>query len=196
MGVKNFLDVVDVIEWHKWLETNHNKEREIWLIFYKKQSGSLLSQSHNLSYEESIEEALCFGWIDSVVMKIDDIKYARKFTPRINSFKWSDSNINRVRKLINEGRMREAGLSTIPVDILDDKFKTVVKTGETEEIPGFIMESLEKNKEAGIFFKSLAPSYRKLYIKWIMSAKRQETRERRLFEAVELLSRGEKLGLK
>ena len=86
-------------DWRKWLKNNYEKETEVWLIFYKKESGY-----PTIEYEFAVEEALCYGWIDSIIKKIDNIRYARKFTPRKNNSKWSESNKTRTAKLIKDNR--------------------------------------------------------------------------------------------
>ncbi|MFP3944469.1 MAG: YdeI/OmpD-associated family protein [Alphaproteobacteria bacterium] len=95
-------------DWRDWLEENYGRCDEIWLVFYKKHTGKAA-----ISYEEAVEEALCFGWIDSVKRRLDDERYAFRFTPRKPSSKWSPSNIRRVEKLIAEGRMTPAGLEPV-----------------------------------------------------------------------------------
>ncbi len=99
-------------EWHGWLEQNHHEYKEIWLIYYKKTTGKT-----GISYEESVEEALCFGWIDGAIKGIDQETYAGRFTPRRPKSPWSDSNRERVGRLLREGRMTEAGLAVLPADI-------------------------------------------------------------------------------
>ena len=100
-------------EWREWLNKHHNDRREIWLIYYKKNSGKV-----GISYEESVEEALCFGWIDGDNKGIDAETYAGRFTPRRPRSPWSASNRERVARLIREGRMTDAGLAVLPADLL------------------------------------------------------------------------------
>lgn len=99
-------------EWREWLAQHHRDSREIWLIYYKKTSGK-----SGISYEESIEEALCFGWIDGAIKGIDQETYAGRFTPRRPKSPWSDSNRKRVAKLLSESRITEAGLAVLPADL-------------------------------------------------------------------------------
>lgn len=96
-------------EWRRWLADHHQTEREVWLIFYRKDSGKT-----GVGYEEAVEEALCFGWIDSLMQKIDDHRRAQRFSPRKLKSNWSESNIQRVQQLIRDGKMAEAGLATLP----------------------------------------------------------------------------------
>ena len=179
-------------DWRKWLEKNHDKEKELWLIYYKANTGK-----PSIPYEDSVEEALCFGWIDSIVKKMDDEKYARKFTPRTDKSKWSALNKRRVKKLIKEGRMTEIGLAKIESSVLKRKEDTV-REGLKKKlvIPGFLKKSLMKNRKAWTNFIKLAPSYQRNYVGWIISAKKPETRQKRIKEAIGLLAKNKKLGLK
>jgi uncharacterized protein YdeI (YjbR/CyaY-like superfamily) len=113
MEVGETLLVTTRDEWRKWLEQHHREYKEIWLVYYKKTSGKM-----GISYEESVEEALCFGWIDGVFKGIDQETYAGRFTPRRTKSPWSDSNRKRVTRLVRDGRMTEAGLAVLPADLL------------------------------------------------------------------------------
>ena len=99
-------------EWREWLAQHHDEFREIWLVYYKKTSGKT-----GISYEESVEEALCFGWIDGAIKGIDKETYAGRFTPRRAKSPWSDSNRERVARLLRNGRMTEAGIKVLPSDL-------------------------------------------------------------------------------
>ncbi len=112
MEVGETLLVTSRHEWREWLAQNHRIYKEIWLIYYKKTSGKT-----GISYEESVEEALCFGWIDGAIKGIDQETYAGRFTPRRPKSPWSDSNRNRVVRLLRDGRMTEAGLAVLPADL-------------------------------------------------------------------------------
>ncbi len=100
-------------EWREWLTQHHHEYKEIWLVYYKKTSGKT-----GISYEESVEEALCFGWIDGAIKGIDRETYAGRFTPRRTKIPWSASNRDRVAHLLRDGRMTEAGLAALPADLL------------------------------------------------------------------------------
>jgi len=176
--------------WHDWLEQNCQNETELWLIFYKAHTSQPC-----ISYEDSIEEALCFGWIDSIIQKIDDEKYARKYTPRTNTAKWSDSNKRRVAKLLREGRMTEVGLAKIK-DLSQIQEEPAVKKAKELIIPPHVEEVLKEHPKAWENFCNFAPSYQRVYIGWITSAKRLETIDRRLKEAIELLEQNKPLGMK
>ncbi|MGP8234412.1 MAG: YdeI/OmpD-associated family protein [Limisphaerales bacterium] len=171
---------------------NHDKEESgVWLVFCKRQTGK-----RSVEYEEAVEEALCFGWIDSLVKRIDDEQYCRKFTPRKSGSGWSNSNKERAEKIIKEGRMTEFGLAKIKAA---KKLGTWEKNPRPEikmEMPPELSDALARNRRAGEFFEKLAPTYQKHFMAWIASAKRAETKAARLQESMILLARGEKLGLK
>src|SRR5262249_47481240 len=135
-------------------------------------------------------EALCFGWVDSIVKRIDDDKFAQKFTPRRDWTKWSALNKRRLRKLIREGRMTEAGLAKIDRVILDEEPKAQQRKGDLD-IPRFVKQALMANAKAWENFRNLAPSHRRGYLQWIMDTKKEETRQRRLREAVTRLAQRE-----
>jgi uncharacterized protein YdeI (YjbR/CyaY-like superfamily) len=185
------LRVTNREDWRTWLKENHDKEKEVWLIFYKKHTGK-----PGVPYDDAVEEALCFGWIDSIVKRIDDEKYAQKFTPRKPDSKWSQSNKKRVEKMIKEDRMTEAGLALINAAKKSGKWEQVISQPKELNIPPGVKDALSANKKAWENFNKLAPSYKKQYIGWITTAKKEETRQLRLKEAVEILIQGKKLGLK
>jgi uncharacterized protein YdeI (YjbR/CyaY-like superfamily) len=172
-------------EWRKWLQDNCDSQSEIWLVFRKRHTGG-----SSLSYLDAVEEALCFGWIDSLVKRLDDERYARKFTPRKADSKWSTINRRRYADLKARGLLAAPGLERAPTNRSGDAPRPPSK------IPAYIEERLKSDSRAWQFFEQLAPSYQQAYISWIDSAKREETKERRLGEALRLLAAGEKLGLK
>jgi uncharacterized protein YdeI (YjbR/CyaY-like superfamily) len=134
-------------------------------------------------------------WIDSIVKRIDDERYAQKFTPRRDRTRWSELNKRRVRKLIREGRMTEAGLAKVGPAVLGEEPPAKQSKGGLG-IPRCVKQALMASPRAWEQFQNLAPSYRRQYIGWVMDAKREETRERRLREVVSLLEQNKKLGLK
>ena len=183
-------------DFRKWLEINHDKSHGFWMIFYKNQK-----KRENITYDEALEEAICFGWIDSIIKKVDDEIYLRKFTPRTDYKNWSETNIKKVAKLIENGRMNEAGLNKIDINLnimnKDKDFLTKInRLQDNIEIPDFIMEEFAKNEPALINFLNLAPSYKRNYILWIINASREETRIIRINESIKLLKENKKLGLK
>jgi len=180
------LEVQSRQEWRKWLKEHHDSESEVWLVFGKRQTGI-----PSLSYTDTVEEALCFGWIDSLVRRLDDLKYARKFTPRNADSRWSSINRQRYRDLESRGLLATAGLNRAPTNRSGDAPRP-----SASAIPSYIEERLKTNLRAWRFFEHLAPSYRRAYIAWIESAQRDETKEKRLRVALSLLATGKKLGLK
>jgi uncharacterized protein YdeI (YjbR/CyaY-like superfamily) len=175
-------------EWRAWLQEHFQQETEVWLISYKN-----MPDKEQVTYEDAVEEVLCFGWIDSIIQRIDDEKYARKYTPRTNNKKWSVSNLIRMRKVIAEGRMTEAGLAKIDPALL---FMEPRKAKPRLSVPKFMKDALLANPRANENFQHFAPSHRRQYIGWIMSAKQQPTRLKRLDEALTRLEQNLKLGLK
>ncbi len=180
------LEVRDRPEWRRWLKKHFNSEPEIWLIFRKGKTAA-----PSLSYTDAVEEALCFGWIDSLVRRLDDVRYARKFTPRRAESRWSSINRSRYEEMKSRGLLTAAGVKLAPTSRSGDAPRPSVSA-----IPSYIEERLKTNPPAWRFFEGLAPSYRRAYIAWIEAAKRDETREKRLCEALSLLGGGKKPGLK
>ena len=172
-------------EWRNWLAADHASESQVWLVFNKHHTGRA-----SVSYEDSVAEALCFGWIDSIIRRLDDSRYARKFTPRKPDSRWSTANRRRYADLQARRLLAPAGLKRAPTARSGDAPRPPAK------MPQDIEKALKANPAAWDYFQGLAPSYRRIYIVWIDSAKRPETKTRRLREAVDLLSGGKKLGLK
>ncbi len=177
-------------EWRAWLAKNVSTSDGVWLIFYRKGAGR-----PTIEIEDSIEEALCFGWIDSLIQRIDDDKYVRLFTPRKLKSKWSITNKKRIARLIKEGRMTQAGLAKL--DYSDpDKENPDLKSEQAELlVPPAMKKALVANGKAWENFKNLAPSYRRVYIRFVMDAKREETRNQRIAKAADLLAQNKKLGM-
>ena len=161
-------------DWRKWLEQNHNSEQEVWLVYLKAGGGKT-----NIDYESSVEEALCFGWVDSIIQKIDEEKYARKFNPRRIDSKWSETNKRRVIKVIREGRMMEAGMAKVTFDVnAVDPGKPKAKRTPVQ-IPATMEKALKSRPGLWEAFQNVSPSYRRNYILWLSDAKKPETFERR-----------------
>jgi uncharacterized protein YdeI (YjbR/CyaY-like superfamily) len=181
------LDVRTRAAWRAWLRKHHRSASEIWLVFHKKHAGVT-----SVDYEESIEEALCFGWVDSLVRRLDDDRYVRKFTPRKADSAWSTINRRRYASLAKRGLLERAGRANAP----GKKTSVAPARRPWTDLPQYIEGALKDNGAAWHNFEQLAPSYRRAYVGWIDSAKREETKQRRLREAVGRLVKGEKLGLK
>jgi uncharacterized protein YdeI (YjbR/CyaY-like superfamily) len=178
-------------EWRKWLAANHGKAAVIWLVFHRKGTGK-----PSIDYEAAVEEALCYGWIDSIVKKLDETRYLRKFTPRKDGSVWSESNKERVAGLIKEGRMLECGLAKVEAAKKNGRWASEERPKITSDMPREFARARERNKKAKEFFESLAPTYRKQYVIWILMARRKDTKEKRIRESILLLRKGEKLGLR
>lgn len=178
-------------EWRSWLKKHHGAADEAWLVFYKKATGK-----PSVSYMDSVEEAICFGWIDGLKKGIDDETYTHRFSPRRKNSKWSPANIRIAKKLIAEGKMAAAGLKAF--EERKHYAPATLKAIAAKEPPitPDIEWALKKNKKAWKNYNNLAPGYRKRYIQWIAAAKRDDTRERRLKETLEALERNEKPGMK
>jgi uncharacterized protein YdeI (YjbR/CyaY-like superfamily) len=192
MKITSTLYVTNREDWRAWLKVHHRSATEVWLIYYKKESGR-----PRIGYDEAVEEALCFGWIDSTVKRIDEEKFAQRFTPRKDDSNWSESNRKRLRELIKKRRMTKAGLLKISDAVLQAMGDSELKPKSKEVvIPPYFEEALKVNQKASAYFNSLAPSYRRNYVEWITTARKEETRERRVREAIRLLALKKKLGMK
>jgi uncharacterized protein YdeI (YjbR/CyaY-like superfamily) len=158
----------------KWLQANHRKESELLVGFYKKDSGK-----HNMSWSDSVDEALCFGWIDSTRRSIDDISYSIRFTPRKKTSIWSAVNIAKAETLSKAGLMNPAGIEAFK-NRKEEKSKVYSFESDTKKLNPALEKKFKTNKAARDFFLKQPPSYQKMIIHWIMSAKREETRITRL----------------
>ena len=172
-------------EWRDWLGRHHDTSKGVWLVHYKKPTGR-----PSLEYDALVEEALCFGWIDSIIKKVDDERYLRKLTPRKPNSRWSESNKKRIVKLEKAGLMTAIGKARVKEARASGAWD---QPPSSSAMPKELERALRGNAKANSFFDQLAPSYRKQFIGWIGDAKREETRERRAEEAVSLLERGQKL---
>ena len=161
-------------DWRNWLEQNHDREQEVWLVYLKGGRGKT-----NIDYESSVEEALCFGWIDSIIQKIDDEKYARKFNPRRQDSKWSETNKRRVIKVIREGRMTEAGMAKVTFDVNNVDPSKPKTRRPAVQMPEKMEQALKSRPGLWEAFQNVSPSYRRNYILWLSDAKKPETFERR-----------------
>jgi uncharacterized protein YdeI (YjbR/CyaY-like superfamily) len=180
------LDVRTAAAWRAWLSKHHKTQSEVWLVFHKRHTGR-----SSIAYDDAVDEALCFGWIDSLIRRLDDDRYARKFTPRRPDSRWSTANRKRYARLVASGRLMAAGRKLAPTERSGDA--PPVSSGN---VPPYIERAIKRHRSAWKFFQNLAPSYRRMYILWIDSAKREETKARRLDEAITKLAAGEKPGLK
>lgn len=173
--------------WRRWLAAHHGTSPGVWLVFHKRHTGVAC-----LEYDDAVEEALCYGWIDSILKRLDDERYARKFTPRRAGSVWSALNRRRYADLARRGRLAKPGRERAPTGRTDDR----PAPPPVPELPAYIRRALTSRPRAWDAFQLLAPSRRRLYVGWIHSAKREETRERRLREVVRVLLAGRALGMK
>lgn len=178
-------------QWRNWLEENHAKQNEVWLVFSKQHTGK-----PSLSYNDAVEEALCFGWIDGVKRSIDEDHYMHRFTPRKSDSEWSESNKARAQRMLNADKMTPAGEKSIQLAKKNGRWTRRANVRTDFSMPPELNQQLKKNAKAAAFFASLAPSYQRQYIAWIANAKRPETKQRRLDEAIKLLMNGKKLGMR
>jgi len=178
-------------EWRNWLKKNYDKEKLIWLVYYKKHTGK-----PRIPYDDAVEEALCYGWIDSTIRRVDDEIYIQKFTPRNKRSKWSELNKQRVEKLIKQRKMAKPGLDKVKAAKENGDWDKEIQAVKIEyEMPFELETLLDSSKRASTFFETLPPSQKKLFIAWIASAKKIETREKRAAEAFKLLKQNKKLGM-
>ena len=182
----NTLDVRTLPAWRTWLVSHYDSVSEVWLVFQKRHTGRT-----SIAYLDALDEALCFGWIDSLVKRLDDERYARKFTPRKPDSRWSAINRRRYAALKASGRLMPPGLKRPPTDRHYEPHRPT-----PPRVPGYIREAIKKRPAAWKYFVALAPSHRRMYIGWIDSAKQHATKERRLHQALDLLAAGRRLGLK
>jgi uncharacterized protein YdeI (YjbR/CyaY-like superfamily) len=173
-------------KWRAWLTKHHSSKKEIWLVYYKPNSGK-----GRIPYGDAVEEAICFGWIDSTVKRIDEDRYCQRYTPRNPKSIWSYANVRRLKKMLDAGLMTPAGLKVVPTDVME-----AVRSGRIEKkgpvIPKVLDEpedltaALAANAKAKANWEKFPPSHRKMRIYWVLDAKKPETRERRIGRVVQM----------
>lgn len=166
-------------EWRRWLELNHKKKDAVWLIFYRKKSPR-----YNLSWSESVDEALCFGWIDSVKKTIDAESYKQYFSKRKAKSNWSKINKDKVKNLMDQGLMKPEGHKSIEIAKENGSW-TILDGIENLVIPLDLKEELQNIQGSMDYFDSLSKSSKKILLYWVISAKRKETRRKRILEIAE-----------
>ena len=174
-------------DFEAWLEKNHATATELWVGFYKKDSGK-----PSITWPESVDNALCFGWIDGIRKRVDEISYQIRFTPRRRGSIWSTINIKRAKELAKEKRLGPAGLKAFGAR---RKYKSGIYSYEqrSPELPALYDRQLKKNKAASDFLHAQSPSYRKMMSWWIVSAKKEETRMVRLAKLISESAEGKRL---
>jgi uncharacterized protein YdeI (YjbR/CyaY-like superfamily) len=165
------LYVEDRNKWRAWLKANCERETEIWLVYYKKDTGRL-----RIAYADAVEEAICFGWIDSKIKKLDQARFAQLFTPRKPKSKWSSTNLERAKRMIREGKMTAAGLR-----VFDPRNQTLALP---TKLPGPLEEQFRKQEAAWENFQRFPPAYQRMTIGWVASAKKEDTQIRRLRQLI------------
>lgn len=178
--------------WRNWLQKNHDKSKGIWLIFYK-----VGKSKPRLPYSEIVEEALCFGWIDSLPRKLDDERSMLLITPRKPKSVWSDVNKGRVERLIKNGLMTNVGLVKIEAAQLDGSWETLNASNHaahTNELPKDFLLAFKGKKAALTNYKAFSPSIRKQFMFWVDSAKTPETRAKRIAQTLLMSEANKKPG--
>ena len=173
-------------EWREWLQDNHDKKQSVWLIYYKKKSNI-----PTVIYSEAVDEALCFGWIDSKSKPIDEHKFMQFFSRRKPNSVWSRVNKEKIERLTNEGLMTKAGYEIIEIAKQNGSW-TILDEAEALVIPDDLDKEFQKRKNAKEYFLSLSRSDKRNILQWLVLAKRQETREKRIAEIVELADKNQK----
>jgi uncharacterized protein YdeI (YjbR/CyaY-like superfamily) len=186
------LRVRSIREWQQWLEKHHRQETGVWLIFRKKGKGPV-----PFDYPMALDEALCYGWVDSLLRTLDEKEYMRKFTPRKKSSFWSELNKKKVARLIEEGRMRPAGMELVTAAKESGMWDKKVPIPEVnDDIPGALLQAFKEHRQARDCYFRMTRSHQREYNIWINMAKRAGTIHQRVEESIRLLEKGEQLGLK
>lgn len=179
------LEVRSRADWRRWLAKHHAASPGVWLVRHKQHTGI-----ESMPYEDLVREALCYGWIDSLIKRLDDSRYAIKVTPRQPASKWSTLNRRRWAELNAAGLLAPPGLAAAPTS------NSYAPKPSIPEMPAYVAKAFKASPKAWKFFQSLSPRSRRDFVVWIHTAKRPETRQKRIRESIELLLAGKKLGLK
>jgi uncharacterized protein YdeI (YjbR/CyaY-like superfamily) len=174
--------------WEAWLEAEHARTDGVWLKIAKKDSGV-----PTVTYEEAVEVALCFGWIDGQMRRFDERFYVQRFTPRRRASRWSKINREKAERLIAAGRMRPAGLAQVEAAKADGRWDAAYEGARTIAVPDDLQAALDANPKAAAFFATLKGSNRYAILYRVGDAKRPETRAKRIAHFVDMLARGETL---
>lgn len=175
-------------EWEAWLEHNHAAARGVWLRFAKKASALT-----SVTYEQAVEVALCYGWIDGQSRGLDADSWLQKFTPRGRRSIWSRINCERAERLVREGRMRPAGLAAMEAAKADGRWDRAYDSPATATVPDDLRAALDASPRAAAFFETLSASNRFAILHRVQTAVKPDTRARRITKFVEMLERGEKI---
>ncbi len=178
------------LEWRNWLEKNHSDFNEIWLIYYKKNT-----KKETISYNDAVEEALCFGWIDSLVKSIDNETYMQKYTPRKPQSVWSLINTKRVEKMIQQNKMTKVGLEMVEIAKNNGQWDKAYSSKTRFDIRKELILALKLEPTAFKNFFNFPPSSQNNYVGWILSAKKEDTKKRRIDFVVERSKKNLKPGM-
>ena len=176
-------------EFRAWLEVNHETATELWVGFHKKATGR-----PSMTWPEAVDQALCFGWIDGIRKSVDEHSYTNRFTPRKPTSNWSKVNVEKVAKLTEQGLMTPAGLRAFA---LRDEARSGIYSFEERptELPPEYAERFQQHAPAWAFFQAQPPGYRRTAMHWVLSAKREETRLKRLETLIEDSANARRIGL-
>ncbi|PKA22460.1 bacteriocin-protection protein, YdeI/OmpD-associated family [Leptospira sp. mixed culture ATI2-C-A1] len=191
MAIPNTLPIIEFLSaesFEIWLEKNHKSSIGIWIKIFKKESGK-----KSITYKEALDVALCYGWIDSQKQSFDDQSWLQKFSPRTSKSIWSKINIGHVERLINEGKMKPEGLVAVEKAKADGRWEKAYDSPSKMTVPEDFLKELQKNKKASEFYKSLNKTNLYSIAFRLQTAKRAETREKRMKEIIIKLEKGEKL---
>ncbi len=183
------LRVPDQEAWRRWLSNNHHSVSSVWLTIRKK-----AARGPGIGYEDAVDEAVCFGWIDGKMHSIDEASYALRFSPRRTASIWSLANRERAERLMCAGKMSAAGLAEITKAKQNGRWKNAYTSKEKPVVPPDLQQALRQNPEAWRKFNGFANSYQTMYVGWVVDAKRQSTRENRIREVISRCQAGKKPG--
>jgi uncharacterized protein YdeI (YjbR/CyaY-like superfamily) len=190
MSLQDALSFDNRDEWRMWLEKNHATRKEVWLLHYKKHS-----KKARLNHFDAVEEALCFGWIDSKLKKIDEERFILKYSPRKPKSFWSKINKEKAEAMIASGKMTQAGYDKIEEAKQNGLWDKAYTSKRKERIPSDLKQALLTKSTAWENFKGFATSYRNMYCGWVKAAKTKETRKRRIIEVVRRAQQNKKPGV-
>ncbi|HDS06500.1 MAG TPA: hypothetical protein ENO05_02635 [Bacteroides sp.] len=186
------LRVASLEAWRVWLRENRDTSEGVWLVFRKKGTGPI-----PFTYDEALDEALCQGWVDSLIKAIDDREYMRKFTPRKETSNWSEVNKKKAGKLIAQGRMTPRGMALVEAAKKNGMWdRKAERPAISEEIPAALLEAIRESPAAREHYDEIPRSQQRQFHIWINSARREETVQKRVQETIRLLERGEGPGLR
>ena len=177
-------------EWREWLRENHTTQERLWIIIQKK-----ASKKPGIRYEEAVLEAVAHGWIDGQMKRLNDDEFMQRFTPRRSGSNWSKSNRERAERLMAENRMTPAGMKAVEDAKKDGRWEKAFENQTRTQVPYDLLAALRKNKIALDNFEGFPPYARFMYIHWINEAKRQDTRERRIYTVVDRAEKNLKPGI-